>query len=85
MIIENIRALVVSGKEPHLSFEGDDMILEIKSKKQEEAMKVEKDGIIKVVGENILADYISAGWKIHKEPKQEIKPKKTENKEKIDD
>lgn len=33
MIIENIRALVVSGKEPHLSFEGDDMILEIKSKK----------------------------------------------------
>lgn len=48
-------------------------------------MKVEKDGIIKDVGENILADYISAGWKIHKEPKQEIKPKKTENKEKIDD
>lgn len=33
MIIENIRALVISGKEPHLSFEGEDMILEIKSKK----------------------------------------------------
>ena len=33
MIIENIRALVISGKEPHLSFEGDEMILEIKSKK----------------------------------------------------
>lgn len=33
LIIENIRALILSGKEPHLSFEGDDMILEIRSKK----------------------------------------------------
>ena len=33
MIIENIRALIVSGKEPAISFDGDDMIIEVKSKK----------------------------------------------------
>lgn len=33
MIIENIMALVVSGKEPQIRMEGEDLILEIKSKK----------------------------------------------------
>ena len=47
-------------------------------------MKLEKDGIIKEIEENIVADYISAGWKKYIEPKKEIKPKKTEIKEKID-
>lgn len=33
MIIENIRALIVSGKEPLISFSEEDMIIEVKSKK----------------------------------------------------
>lgn len=36
LIIENIKALLISGKKPYISFEGDDMILEIKSSKQGE-------------------------------------------------
>ena len=32
-------------------------------------MKVQKDGIIKEVEKNIMSDYISAGWKEHKETK----------------
>jgi hypothetical protein len=32
LIIENIRGHLLSGKVPQISFEGDDMILEIKSK-----------------------------------------------------
>ena len=47
-------------------------------------MKVEKDNVIKDVEKNILSDYISAGWKIYKESKKEEKPKKQEEKEKID-
>ena len=45
-------------------------------------MKVEKDGIVKEIAENIVADYKSAGWKIYEEPKKENKPKKVEIKEK---
>lgn len=47
-------------------------------------MKVIKDNIVKDVENNIVSDYISAGWKIYKEPKKEIKPKKAEAKEKVD-
>ena len=35
-------------------------------------MKIEKDGIIKDVADNIVADYKSAGWKIYEEPKIKI-------------
>jgi len=45
-------------------------------------MKVEKDGIIKDVNENIVADYVSAGWKLYEESKKEFKSKKVEIKEK---
>lgn len=47
-------------------------------------MKVEKDGIVKDIDENIVADYVSAGWKIYKELKKEIKPKKIEKKEEVE-
>lgn len=33
LVIENIQALIISGKEPVISFNGEDMIIEIKSKK----------------------------------------------------
>lgn len=47
-------------------------------------MKVEKDGIVKDVAENIVVDYISAGWKAYAEPKKEVKPKKIEKKEEVE-
>ncbi len=45
-------------------------------------MKVEKNGIVKDVDNNIVADYVSAGWKVYGEAKKELKPKKVEIKEK---
>lgn len=33
MVVENIKAMLISGKQPQISFEGDDLILEIKSVK----------------------------------------------------
>lgn len=84
MIIENIRALIVSGKEPLISFSDEDMIIEVKSKKQGEVMKVEKDGVVKEIPDNIISDYKSAGWNIINENKKETKPKKKENKEIVD-
>lgn len=45
-------------------------------------MKIEKDGIIKDVADNIVADYKSAGWKIYEEPKKDNKSKKVEMKDK---
>ena len=44
-------------------------------------MKVEKDGVVKEIPDNIISDYKSAGWKILNENIKEIKPKKKENKE----
>jgi len=44
-------------------------------------MKVEKDGVVKEIPDNIISDYKSAGWNILNENKKEIKPKKKENKE----
>ena len=42
-------------------------------------MKIEKDGIVKILeDEFLLADYIQAGWKEHKE--ESIKPIKKEDK-----
>lgn len=43
-------------------------------------MKVEKDGIVKDVTENLVADYKSAGWKIY--DKKDNKSKKVEIKDK---
>lgn len=41
-------------------------------------MKVEKDGIIKEVSNEIAPDYITAGWKEAKETKKD-KPNNKEN------
>jgi len=47
-------------------------------------MKVEKDGVVKEIPDNIISDYKSAGWNIINENKKETKPKKKENKEIVD-
>lgn len=41
-------------------------------------MKLEKDGVVKEIEENLVADYITAGWNKYIEPKAENKPKKEE-------